>query len=66
MQALRKTNNLISYNLILLQLFSYLVTVKKRTKKWLAVQFEAPQRAEKVRLKKLDDCDQENIVAIYF
>ena len=42
-------------------------THKKRMKKWLAVQFETRQRAEEVILKKkLKDCKEENIVAIYF
>ena len=41
-------------------------THKKRMKKWLAVQFEACQRAEEIILKKLKDCKEENIVAIYF
>ena len=40
---------------------------KKRTKKWLAIQFEARQRAEEVKLKKKrEDYKEENIVAIYF
>ena len=42
-------------------------THKKRTKKWLAVQFEARQRAEEVILKqKHEVCKEENIVTIYF